>query len=597
LATYQTRDIRLQDVVGEIADGVIRLPEFQRNFTWALSDQRALLDSVQKNYPVGTLLLLEVGDENAVTAFGQRKFSGAPDPVKNTELLVLDGQQRLSSCYRAFASTGTSIFCINLAALFERTEGKPRQAIDLGDLIVLRPRPVHVQNLLYNKDLLPFEYLRDRDDLRQRLAQYRTNLLAKPETQAFGNFVDVYLEGYVDVFFDYRFPAVILPATLDIEAVANVFTKINTTGLKLSAFDLCVATLYPKGVKLRGLLAEAHELDGVRALDQDGTNLLQTVALIAGKAPKKAALVKNITKPLIDAHWNAAVAAMNRASKVLASVGAPDSSLIPYDAMVPALSAAMAATPAPTNPAEREGERLKLSRWVQQTAFLQRYNEGTDVKQAADFPVAVTWFSGGAEPAFLADTIVWQESWNRVPRAGARYRAFVALLNEIGPRDLIETTKHLGRGLPDRHSAQLHHVFPRAYLRDAGYELVDIEVTLNITFLTAESNNFISNRAPSLYLADRINALVSGGATRAAALTSLKTLLGEHLIDDAGWDAMLRDDYEAFLAARSAALRDRLGQLGINVVYAPTEEVDSANAGDEAALADELVDTEEAVEA
>jgi hypothetical protein len=596
LATYQTRDIRLQDVVGDIAEGVIRLPEFQRNFTWALADQRALLDSVQKNYPVGTLLLLEVGDEEAVNAFGQRKFTGAPEPVKKTELLVLDGQQRLSSCYRAFSSTGTSIFCINLAALFERTQGKARQPIDLGDLVVLRQRPVHVQNLLYNKDLLPFEYLRDRDDLRQRLAQYRTNLLAKPETQAFGQFVDVYLEGYVDVFFDYRFPAVILPADLDIEAVANVFTKINTTGLKLSAFDLCVATLYPKGVKLRGLLGEAHEIDGVRALDQDGTNLLQTVALLAGKAPKKAALVKNITKAMIDTHWDDAVAAMSRASKLLASVGAPDSSLIPYDALVPALTAVMAGVPAPTNPAEREAERSKLSRWVQQTAFLQRYNEGTDVKQAADFPLAVGWFKGGAEPAFLADTIVWQESWNRLSRAGARYRAFVALLNEIGPRDLIETTKHLGRGLPDRHSAQLHHVFPRAYLRDVGFEPDNIEVTLNITFLTAESNNFISNRAPSVYLADRIDAMVSGGATRAAAVASLKALLAEHLVDDAGWDAMLHDDYEAFLAARASALRGRLGQLGVNVVYAPIEEADGANEDEESVVAEEPVDTEEAVE-
>jgi hypothetical protein len=342
-------------------------------------------------------------------------------------------------------------------------------------------------------------------------------------------------------------------------------------------------------VNLRELFAAARETDEVSSLDQDGTNLLQTAALMAGRPPKKAALVKNITKELIDQHWTGAVEAVTRAGRLLASVGSPDTATVPYDAMVPALAAAVTAIPEQSSPAARESLRRKVNRWLQQTAFLQRYNEGTDVKQAADYPEAAAWFRGGSAPAFLADAVVWQESWNRLSRSGARYRAFVAMLNDIGPRDLIEVGKHLGRGIPDRHTAQLHHIFPRAFLREAGVPNKDIEVALNITFLTAESNNFISDRAPSLYLDDRIGELVADGASRDGAITSLKSLLAEHLIDDAGWDALMRDDYDSFLAARANAVRKRLGDLGINVVLAPDEDADSGDdeIGDEAGAIDD----------
>ena len=572
MASYQPRDIMLQEAVTMISDGRIRLPEFQRDFTWAVSDQRSLLDSIQKAYPVGTLLLLEVGNSAAASPFGQRTFAGAPQPTKAAELLVLDGQQRLSTCYRCLSSDSQRMFCIDLKRLHERTGGQPRRSVDLGDLIVVRQRPVHPQNLLYNRNLLPFEFLTDRDSLREKLATYRANLMKKPETEEFGRFVDIYLEGYVDVFFDYRFPAVVLPGDLDIEAVANVFTKINTSGLRLSAFDLCVAALFPKGVRLREKWREAREIDEVHALDLDGTNLLQTVALLAGQPPKKAALVKNITKPHIDAYWDVAVSGTKKAGGVLASVGVPDAASVPYDAMVPALAAALSRSPDPKTPPEVESIRLKVGRWVQQTAFLQRYNEGTDVKQAADFPLAVTWLSGGGAPAFLGDTVVWQRSWDQLGRSGARYRALVALLNEIGPRDLIEITKHLGRGLPSRHGAQLHHIFPRAYLRAAGYDPKDAERALNITFLSAESNNFISDRAPSVYIEDRVRELEKLGTPRPTAISGLRSLLAEHLINDAAWEAMLGDDYEAFLEARGAAVRDRLSGMGISVAVAVAEE-------------------------
>lgn len=54
MADYQPRDLKLQEVVGMIQDGRLCLPEFQRDFTWARSDHRSLLDSIQKAYPTSS---------------------------------------------------------------------------------------------------------------------------------------------------------------------------------------------------------------------------------------------------------------------------------------------------------------------------------------------------------------------------------------------------------------------------------------------------------------------------------------------------------------------------------------------------------------
>jgi hypothetical protein len=313
----------------------------------------------------------------------------------------------------------------------------------------------------------------------------------------------------------------------------------------------------------------------VSAFDQDGTNLLQTVALLTGKPPKKAALVKNITEADINSYWHEAVGGLKSAGALLSSIGIPDRAAVPYDALVPPLAAALARTPEPKTPPDREALRRKVGRWVQQSAFLQLYNEGTDVKQAAHYPMVLAWFGGGDDPSFLSDTVVWQVSWDHLSRSGARYRAIVAFLNEAAPRDLIQTDKHLGLGLPDRTLAQLHHIFPRAYLRDLGYDPKQIELALNITFLTADSNNFISNRAPSVYIEDRIQHLEKLGIARDVATSNLKAVLADHLVNEAAWDALVDDDYEAFVTARCEAVRNRLAALGVAVVAARPDDAEA----------------------
>ena len=55
----------------------------------------------------------------------------------------------------------------------------------------------------------------------------------------------------MDTIFEYEFPVVILPKEMTLDAVCKVFQTINSTGLKLSAFDICVAKFMRQSIDLK----------------------------------------------------------------------------------------------------------------------------------------------------------------------------------------------------------------------------------------------------------------------------------------------------------------------------------------------------------
>src|SRR5882762_3373807 len=83
----------VEELVGMIERGELRLPEMQRRYVWRSTRVRDLLDSLYRGYPSGAILLWETEEgvplqEMAVTQ--------QVNPFQSTRLL-LDGQQRLTS--------------------------------------------------------------------------------------------------------------------------------------------------------------------------------------------------------------------------------------------------------------------------------------------------------------------------------------------------------------------------------------------------------------------------------------------------------------------------------------------------------------------
>jgi hypothetical protein len=573
MSSYAIREIKLQDVVKEVESGQLQLPEFQRDYVWKPNDQASLVDSIQKGYPVGALLLLEIdqGDANG-GPFGLRKFEGAPDPTSKVKYLVLDGQQRITTTFRVFSGDVVGqrkVFCLDLQALFEKTGGAPGIQVDFLDLVQYVQKPLHLETLLMAKNLLPLSLLsQDRNSLRQKLNDFANNLRAKSEKQTLADFLSVKVHGYLDSFYDYKFPCVVLPASLDLEAVANVFTKLNTSGLRLSAFDLCVSKMFPQNVNLRSLWTATRDDSDVRLLDSDGTATLQTIAMLVGEPPKKSGLVKVLKPHHVTGSWDTAIGGLKYLAAELAKNGATNKETIPYDTIAPSIGAILAKIQAPTTPPGHAALSTKIERWIIQTAFNLRYTEGTETKKEIDFKAGLEWFEDGKFPEFLSASVAWQDklslSWGST---GARHNALLMLLNKRRPKDFI-SGQMLALNTVGVEPAQIHHIFPKAFLANEYHGEIGkrpSERTFNMTFLSAASNNHISGKAPSVYINTLKNQLLTGGLDDEQAETHLLELFKDHFIDAAALQCMRNDDYEGFLIARGKCVAETLRVMGIPV--------------------------------
>lgn len=76
MSTFDTTKIALKDILGQITDGRVQLPDFQRGWVWDDEHVRSLLVSIARSFPVGAVMLLETG--------GEVRFQVRP--VENVEL-------------------------------------------------------------------------------------------------------------------------------------------------------------------------------------------------------------------------------------------------------------------------------------------------------------------------------------------------------------------------------------------------------------------------------------------------------------------------------------------------------------------------------
>jgi len=90
---FKKVDYTLGGLIDAIAMGQIGLPDIQRPFIWKNAKVRDLFDSMYRGFPVGYLLFWENG------LAGEHKTIGTDQKQKTPSLLIVDGQQRLTSLY------------------------------------------------------------------------------------------------------------------------------------------------------------------------------------------------------------------------------------------------------------------------------------------------------------------------------------------------------------------------------------------------------------------------------------------------------------------------------------------------------------------
>lgn len=567
---------KLVGLIEQADEGKLCLPNFQRDFVWSREEVADLMRSILRRYFIGSLLLLRCDPQQPPFApiflRGAKPLFQQPRP----EILVLDGQQRLTALLYALTAPDLPLkdtnqrrwFFVDLNLLLTDPENNEivfeRSKKDLDGLE--RPEVQYQQRVLPCTCLLTSSaFLAWRDGLDDWL---RDN---DPDShkQFRAKWRDPWTKAVTD-FQTFEIPLVELPRVEDsdgeaIGRVCAIFEKLNSTGVELSVYDLLTARLYRSGIRLHDLWNEACSKykrlnewsQGKADVNKFGVLVLRTLALLRDLDPKPRILI-NLSPTNFEADWHRAAGAMERALELITNVG-PDGfgvfnpKWLPGFGLIPILAALRAEIEE-----RRLGQqaRADLRRWYWCNVFLERYSSAVESKSRKDYSEMLNyWLNGKDEPDVfkLARQRIGAEGYSvrdSASYASAVYSGIFCLLALRRARDWRRKEDIQLQDLQD------HHIFPQAYLRRHGITAKStVNSIVNRTLISDETNGLINDQAPADYVASR--KIFPDGASI--------NLLEPHFLTDDALAAMhlatenlsnteAEDIYQMFRIAREAAI-------------------------------------------
>jgi len=532
----------LKDLLGEIHNRTTVLPDFQRDFVWEPGATQELIVSIANNYPAGSILRVR----DAKRVFAAREFEGAP-PLNGTKhtFLVLDGQQRLTSLYQAFYGVGEHRYYLKLRDLAE--------GVDFEDAIF------HVRsNIKWAKTrenffvqaeelILPLSVLRGgAGGFLQWILQVTNPMQADERTRMLDALTRIN-EVWIKTIDDYHFPVVTLSDKTEPDALCTIFETLNRTGVKLNVFELLTARFWPQQINLRALWEKAlvdHPI--IADFEVDPYYVLQGISLASRRAPScKRSDVLNLDPTDITQWWEKVALGLVSGLEILRDdcrVMLPK--WLPYQTMLAPLAAMMARADSPKT-AEAGVQREKVKRWFWCAVFGQGYENSPNTRSAKDVVDVLPWLAGGDLPESIA-TLRFDPRVLRdvTPRQRSIYRGVICMILCGGARDFHTQAQITGK-LMGEEGIDDHHIFPAAYLERHGVTSSRMrDCVLNRTLIDRTTNQMISDRAPSEYLAE----------IRDTPGFPFEPMLASHALPAAADSPLWRDDYEAFLSWRQAQL-------------------------------------------
>lgn len=246
---FETPQPPLSEYLDWTTSGALQLPDFQREYKWEDERIRSLLVTVLRGHPMGAVMLLETGNDQV--RFKPKTITGTSvEPGTEPRLLLLDGQQRLTSLTQALTGDGTvrtkndkgkhieRRYYVDMRAAVEGDEyidesvksipgnGVVRTNFDRDIVLDLSTPELEQQHEWFPVRLLFAgfdinDWLYGVED--QDLARHFTNMILRPSAT-------------------YQIPAIQLKKDTSKSAVATVFEKVNTGGVPLNVFELLTAT-------------------------------------------------------------------------------------------------------------------------------------------------------------------------------------------------------------------------------------------------------------------------------------------------------------------------------------------------------------------
>lgn len=576
----KTNDTDLSEILQDVGNGKIQLPDFQRPWTWECGRIKRLLASLSLGYPMGAIMCLERGNPNL--NFKYRPLEGVENPPNEPLSLVLDGQQRLTSIYQATSSSKPVVTFtekkddLRVYYYFDMRKCLDPQ-VDREDAIEVLPAD-KIRRVNFNRDI-ELDLSSSEKEYRQLMfpanaifnkqapTDWLLGLAQCPDAPA--DALEVFKQFKIkvlDVVDAYELPIITLDRETPRSAVCTIFENVNTGGVPLTVFELVTASFAAENFDLPKCWKEEC-LPSLKASDEpvpirlfehfDKTQFVTTVALYVSYKKKmttgtgfvscKRKDVLDLTCEEFKANYKTVLSGFKMARTFLMR----DECIyqendMPYMTQVTPL-AAICAWIGETKFGKPEVKRI-LSRWYWSGVLGEMYGSANEGRFANDIVDVVDEIEGRQseqrtvrDATFSAVRLTTMRS-----RQSAAYKGVMALLYKAGCKDFVGgytmDLAHFLNEVPD-----IHHIFPKTYC-EKTFDLRKVpemhwNSIVNKTPISYQTNRSIGGAAPSKYVAKLLKADPDS-------LTHDKLMenLASHGIDTT---ALCADDYPTYFIARA----------------------------------------------
>jgi hypothetical protein len=555
----------VEELVGMIERGELRLPEMQRRYVWRSTRVRDLLDSLYRGYPSGAILLWETDEEVPLQEFAVQQQK---NPYQSTRLL-LDGQQRLTSLSAVIRGEPVAVrgrkkpidllFNLNhpneLAVVTEVNEdadddedenGSEDEADSTEDELLQRFNKMTFVVATKKLEQMP-QWIKVTDVFKTDsdasfLKRAGVNGFDDPNYEKYSQRLALLrgIRKYV-----YRMD--VLERKLSYDEVTEIFVRVNSLGAKLRSSDLALAQIT---AKWRGALKTFQGFQdqcGKKGFELDlGLHLKNLVAFATGQS--RFLTVNTISLAALQEGWNESVKGMEFATNFLKNNVGIDS---PVLLSSPFLLAALGyyGHKRDYQLSAKESERLRY--WVLVVNAKGRYSRGSS-ETLLDQDLATLRDGSGVNE--LIERLRLQVGLLEVSadelegrnQRSAFFKTMFLAFRAAGAKDwksnLAIALDHSGA----QHRLQFHHLFPKALLK-SSYSNREADDIANLAFIGGKTNRAISDKSP----ADYFPALIEKAGKDAFAAQCIP-------VDP---KLLKLDRYKDFLAERRKLIAKRLNEF------------------------------------
>ena len=531
---FETNPIDLKDLLDDVEEGKIQLPDFQRGWVWDDERIKSLLVSISRQFPVGAIMTLSADGE---VQFQKRPIEGvALNGNQRLERYLLDGQQRLTSLYQALRFNGPVDTRDSRGKRFKRWYYIDMQKsldffTDPEDAFISVPEnrvertnfgrdialDLSTQDREFQNHMMPTERLMDSTSWGFEYAQYWSQQAnPHPRGNAFQFFME-FQKVILENFTRYKLPVINLDKDTSKEGVCTVFEKVNTGGVVLTVFELLTASLAADGFSLRddwdarrnrlrsqfGVLQDVNSSAFLQAIALMATQERRRQAISSQQAPGigcKRADILNLTLVEYRKWADKVEKGFEDAAKFLHSQFVFSEYNIPYSPQLVPL-AALYVELGPE--LESANAKARLERWYWSGVFGEMYGSAVETQYARDLVEVADYIRNGNEPSLVREaSFAPSRLLSLRTRQSAAYKGLYALQMKSAAADW-RTGKPLTLADWHNENIDIHHIFPKAWCqRNASPKIPErlFNSIINKTPIDAKTNQIIGGNAPSRYL-------------------------------------------------------------------------------------------------